>query len=120
MPIEETFRDWHSSWGVRAAVVALPTTAMVDRLSGVVCIPYNLQMHLGQRVSMDAVGQPRRTQWTVTERVSWFWGGQRLFDDPGYDWSDWLAQHWASLRGPVTATPSPFVPGSALAGVARH
>jgi hypothetical protein len=118
MPIEETFRDWHSSWGVRAAVVALPTTAMVDRLSGVVCIPYNLQMHLGQRVSMDAVGQPRRTQWTVTERVSWFWGGQRLFDDPGYDWSDWLAQHWESLGRPVTATLGTFVPEPVLAEVA--
>ena len=37
MPIEETFRDWHSGWGVRAAVVDLPTEAMVDRLIGVVC-----------------------------------------------------------------------------------
>jgi hypothetical protein len=84
----------------------------------VVCIPYNLQMHLGQRVSMDAVGQPRRTQWTVTERVSWSWGGQRLFDDPGYDWSDWLAQHWESLGRPVTATLGTFVPEPVLAEVA--
>ena len=37
MSIEETFRDWHSGWGVRAAVVALPTAAMVDRLIGMVC-----------------------------------------------------------------------------------
>jgi hypothetical protein len=37
-PLEETFRDWHSGWGVRAALVDLPTAAMVDRLSGVVCI----------------------------------------------------------------------------------
>src|SRR5215468_9371865 len=82
MPIEETFRDWHSGWGVRAAVVDLPTEAMVDRLIGVVCVTYNLQMHLGQRVSVDPRGQQRRAQWTVTDRVSWFWCGQRLFDDP--------------------------------------
>jgi hypothetical protein len=43
--IEETFRAWHSGWGVRAAVVALPLEAMVDRLSGVVCVTYSLQMH---------------------------------------------------------------------------
>ena len=30
MSIEETFRDWHSGWGVRAAVVDLPTAAMVE------------------------------------------------------------------------------------------
>jgi hypothetical protein len=39
MSIEETFRDWHSGWGVRAAVVDLPTETMVDRLIGVVCLP---------------------------------------------------------------------------------
>jgi hypothetical protein len=38
MPIEETCRDWQSGWGVRAAVVALPTAALVDRLMGVVCV----------------------------------------------------------------------------------
>jgi hypothetical protein len=38
MPIEETFRDWHTGWGVRAAVSKLPTTAMVERLIGVVCL----------------------------------------------------------------------------------
>jgi hypothetical protein len=38
LPVEETCRDWHSGWGVRAAVVALPTEAMVDRLIGVVCV----------------------------------------------------------------------------------
>jgi Transposase DDE domain len=97
MSIEETFRDWHSGWGVRAAVVDLPTETMVDRLIGMVCLTYNLQMHLGQRVSTDPVGQQRRVQWTVTDRVSWFWCGQRLFDDPGYDWSGWLAQQWKSL-----------------------
>ena len=108
MPIEETFRDWHSGWGVRAAVVALPTAAMVDRLIGVVCITYSLQMHLGQRVSADPVGQQRRAQWTVTDRVSWFWCGQRLFDDPGYDGSGWLAQQLESLGQPVaTALATP-------------
>jgi hypothetical protein len=106
MPIEETFRDWHSGWGVRTAVVALPTAAMVDRLIGVVCITYKLQMHLGQRVSTDAVGQQRRTQWTVTDRGSWFWCGQQLFDDPGYEWSGWLAQQWDSLELPAVTAPS--------------
>ena len=110
MPIEETFRDWHNGWGVRAAVVKLPNDVMVDRLIGVVCLTYNLQMHLGQRVSVDPIGQQRRAQWTVTDRVSWFWCGQRLFDDPGHDWSGWLAQQWASLGQPVAAvqaTPKP-------------
>jgi hypothetical protein len=69
----------------------------VERLIGMVCLTYNLQMHIGQRVSTDPVGQQRRRQWTVTDRVSWFWCGQRLFDDPGYEWSDWLAQQWKSL-----------------------
>jgi hypothetical protein len=104
MPIEETFRDWHSGWGVRAAVVALPTAAMVDRLIGVVCLTYSLQMHLGQRLSIDPVGQQRRGQWTVTDRVSWFWCGQRLFNDPGYDWSVWLGAQWASLPTPQAPT----------------
>src|SRR5262249_57857239 len=71
MPIEETFRDWHSGWGVRTAVVKLPTEAMVDRLIGVVCLTYNLQMHLGQRMSVDPRGQQRRGQRTGTERGGW-------------------------------------------------
>jgi hypothetical protein len=66
--------------------VKLSTAAMVDRLIGVVCLTYTLQMHLGQRVSVAPRGQQRRVQWTVTDRVSWFWGGQWLFDDPGYEW----------------------------------
>ena len=98
MSMEETFRDWQSGWGVRAAVVNLPTAALVDRLIGMVCLTYHLQMHIGQRVSTDPVGQQRRVQGTVTDRVSWFWCGQRLFDDPGYEWSGWLAQQWKSLR----------------------
>jgi hypothetical protein len=114
MPIEETFRDWHSGWGVRAAVVALPTEAMVHRLIGVVCLTYHLQMHLGQRVSVDPLGQQRRAQWTVTDRVSWFWCGQRLFDDPGHDWSGWRAQQWESLGQPVAAVQTLPVPEPVL------
>src|SRR4029450_4147364 len=62
---------------------------------------YNLQMHLGQRVSVDPRGQQRRAQWTVTDQMSWFWCGQRLFDDHGHDWSGWLAQQWESVGQPV-------------------
>jgi hypothetical protein len=75
-------------------VVTLPTGAMVDRLIGVVCVTYSLQRSLGQRLSADPVGQQRRRQWTVTNRVSWFWYGQQLFNDPGYDWRAWLAVQW--------------------------
>jgi hypothetical protein len=100
MPIEETFRDWHSGWGVRAAVRALPTAAMVERLIGVVCLAYSLQLQLGERLSLDPVGQQRRAQWTVTDRVSWFWCGQQLLTDHGYDWSAWLVAQWATLSTP--------------------
>jgi Transposase DDE domain len=109
MSIEETYRDWHHHWAVRAAVVGLPTETMVARLSGVVCLAYTVQMHLGQRLSVDPLGQQRRTQWTVTSRISWFWCGQQLFTDPGYDWSGWLAQQWESLRQLVTTAPAPPV-----------
>jgi hypothetical protein len=118
MSIEETFRDWHHHWAVRAAVVALPTEAMVARLIGVVCVAYTLQMHLGQRVSADPIGQQRRTQWTVTDRVSWFWCGHRLFNDPGYDWSGWLAQQWEHLGWPVAAAPATPVSEPAFAEAA--
>ena len=100
MSIEETFRDWHHGWGVRAAVSNLPTAAMVERLIGVVCLAYSLQLQLGQRLSRDPIGQQRRVQWTVTDRVSWFWCGQRLFTDAGYDWRAWLAAQWAALTTP--------------------
>ena len=110
MSIEETYRDWHHHWAVRAAVVAMPTEAMVARLIGIVCLAYTVQMHLGQRVSVDPVGQRRRAQWTVTDRVSWFWCGQRLFADPGYDWTDWLDQQWESLGWPVGTAPAMPVP----------
>jgi hypothetical protein len=105
--IEETYRDWHHHWAVRSATVALPTEAMVARLIGVVCVAYTLQMHLGQRVLTAPDTQPRRAQWTVTERVSWFWCGQRLFTDLGYDWSAWLAQQWASLDRSEAVPASP-------------
>jgi hypothetical protein len=109
MSIEETYRDWHHHWAVRAAVVGLPTEAMVTRLIGVVCLAYTVQMHLGQRVSGDPRSQQRRAQWTVTDRISWFWCAQRLFTDPGYDWSGWLAQQWESLGPLVTTAPAPPV-----------
>jgi len=106
MSIEETYRDWHHHWAVRTAVVDLPTEAMVARLIGVVCLAYTVQMQLGQRVSIDPVSQRRRTQWTVTDRVSWFWSGQRLFDDPGYDWGAWLTRQWPVLLTSVPVGPS--------------
>ena len=114
MSIEETYRDWQTGWGVRAAVVDVPTAAMVERLIGVVCLTYLLQMQLGQRLSADPLGQRRRVQWTVTDRVSWFWCGQHLFHDPGYDWSPWLAQQWGTLGTPpprvvLPPVPEPFV-----------
>jgi hypothetical protein len=118
MSIEETFRDWHTGWGVRAAVSHLPTEAMVERLIGVVCLAYTLQMQLGQRLSLDPVGRQRRAQWTVTDRVSWFWCGQRLFTDTGYDWRVWLAAQWPVL--PVVRTPAqaPVLPLQLLAEAA--
>jgi hypothetical protein len=118
MPIEETFRDWHSGWDVRAAVVGLPTEAMVDRLIGVVCVTYSLQMQVGQRFSADPLGQQRREQWTVTDRVSWFWCGQRLFNDPGYDWSVWLAAQWDTLALPLASVVSEPEPAPMLAEAA--
>jgi hypothetical protein len=117
MSIEETYRDWHHHWAVRAAVVGLPTEAMVARLIGVVCLAYTVQMHLGQRVSGDPRSQQRRVQWTVTDRISWFWCGQRLFTDPGYDWSGWLTQQWESLRQLVTTAPAPPVSETASPSV---
>jgi hypothetical protein len=114
MAIEETFRDWHSGWGVRHVAVALPTATMVDRLIGVVCLTYSLQMSVGQRLSADPLGQRRRAQWTVTDRGSWVWCGQRLFDDPGYDWRAWLAAQWKGLIDSVSSVvkmpaPTPLV-----------
>jgi hypothetical protein len=110
MAIEETFRDWHAGWGVRAAVAALPAEATVERLLGAVCLTYLLQTQLGQRLSADPLGRRRRAQWTVTDRVSWFWCGRQLFQDPGHDWSGWLAQQWGPLGllpPPAAARPTP-------------
>jgi hypothetical protein len=108
MAIEETYRDWHAGWGVRAAAAALPAEAMVERLVGVVCLAYLLQLQLGQRLSSDPVGRRRRAQWTVTDRVSWFWCGQQLVRDPGYDWGPWLDRQWAALdTPPPRAVPLP-------------
>jgi hypothetical protein len=97
MAIEETFRDWHHHWAVRAATVALPTEAMVTRLIGTICLAYTLQMRVGSQVCRTPTAQRRRAQWTVTGRISWFWCGQHVFTDPGYDWSSWLTQQWVSL-----------------------
>jgi len=118
MPIEETFRDWHHHWAVRAAVVDLPSEAMVERLIGVVCLAYTLQMHLGRRLSQDQQGQQRRRQWTVSDRVSWCWCWQQVFQDPGYDWSGWLADQWATLWPPDGLAPPTPVPEPVLADAA--
>jgi hypothetical protein len=108
MPSEETLRDWHPGWAVREAVRELPTAAMVARLSGVVCLASGLQLQLGQRLSLDPTGQQRRAQWTVTDRVSWFWCGQRLFTDSGHDWQAWLTAQWEALTFPrVSAERAP-------------
>jgi hypothetical protein len=108
MAIEETYRDWHHHWAVRAATVALPTEAMVTRLIGIVCLAYTLQTLVGYHVSRTPDAQRRRAQWTVTGRVSWFWCGQRVFTDPGYDWSAWLTQQWVSLG--QLSDPAPAAP----------
>jgi hypothetical protein len=118
MSIEETYRDWQHHWAVRAAVVDLPTETMVTRLIGGVGFAYTFPLHLGQRVSTDPRGQQRRAQWTVTDRVSGFWCGQRLFDDPGYDWRGWLGQQWERLGCPAVAAPATSVPELGLAEAA--
>jgi len=108
MAIEETCRDWHHHWAVRAATVALPTEARVTRLIGTVCLAYTLQMQVGSQVCRTPTAQRRRAQWTVTGRISWFWCGQRVFTDPGYDWSTWLTQQWVSLGH--LSNPAPAAP----------
>jgi hypothetical protein len=115
MSIEETYRDWQHHWAVRAAVVDLPTETMVTRLIGGVCFAYTFPMHLGQRVSTDPRGQQRRAQWTVTDRVSGFWCGQRLFDAPGSAGRDWRVQPWEHLGCPGGAAPATSVPELVLA-----
>jgi len=49
MPIEETFRDWHHGWGVRAAVVKLPTAVMVDRKRSQECHEGTNLAHMGRK-----------------------------------------------------------------------
>ena len=90
----------------------------VARLLGVVGLAYTVQMALGQRVSLALVGQQRRAPWTVTGRVSWFWGGPRLFDAPGDDGSGWLAQPWASLVALVAVPPGQPISEPAFAEAA--
>jgi hypothetical protein len=55
------------------------------------------RFHLDKHISQDAQGKVRRAQWTVTDRVSYFWCGQQFLHDPGADWSEWLAQQWEQL-----------------------
>jgi hypothetical protein len=85
---------------------------MVARVSGVVCLTDNLQMPRGQRVRVAPRGQPRRAQWTVMDRVSWCWCGQRLFADPGDEWSAWLAQPERRPLDTKVATPQGETPDS--------
>ena len=98
MASEEPFRDWPHPWAGRAAPVSLPTAARVTRLMGIAGIAYSLPMLVGSQVSCPPTAQRRRAQWTVTGRISWFWCGQHVFTDPGYDWSTWLTQPWVSLE----------------------
>jgi hypothetical protein len=105
MAIEQTFRDWHHGWGLRAVAAPLPTAEAVRRLVGIVCLAYRLQVELGLRFSQDGQGQRRRAQWTVTDRVSYFWCGQHVIHDPGADWSGWLAAQWDQLIAPAGAVP---------------
>jgi hypothetical protein len=100
MTIEETFRDWHHGLGVRAALIGLGTEAEVCRAVSLISLAYCLQVELGWRLSQSVLGQERRAQWTVTNRVSLFWCGQQLFRDGGYDWRDWLAAQWQHLIVP--------------------
>ena len=97
MPIEETFRDWHHGWGLRPAAAALPSEHAVCRMVAIVTLAYRLQVELGLRFSRDERGKARRAQWTVTDRVSYFWCAQHLFHDPGADWTAWLAEQWDHL-----------------------
>ncbi|HVA89132.1 MAG TPA: transposase [Chloroflexota bacterium] len=102
MAIEQTFRDWHHGWGLRAAAAALTEETAVARMVGIVCLAYRLHVELGVRFSLDTRGQARRAQWTVTNRVSFFWCAQHLMTDPGADWSAWLAEQWDHLITPDT------------------
>ena len=114
MTIEETFRDWHHGWGLRDALIGLSSEAEVLRMVGLVSLAYGLQIELGWRLSQSTLGQWRRAQWTVTNRVSLFWCGQQLFQDGGYDWRDWLKAQWAQLIVP-NSVPEPSAPAKPAA-----
>jgi hypothetical protein len=118
MSIEEPSRDWQHHGAVRAAVAGLPTETMGARLSGVVGLASTVQRPLGQRVRVEPRSQQRRAPWTGTDRGSGVWGGQRLFDEPAYAWSGWLAQQWESLEPLMAAAPATPVPEPALAEAA--
>ena len=105
MSSEAPCRAWHSGWGGRAALGALPPAAMVARRIGVLCLPSPLEMHWGQRGSAALGGQQRRGPWPVTNRVRGFGCGPRLGDDPGSAGSGWLAQHWDNLEQRGAAPP---------------
>ncbi len=76
----------------------------MGRLVGIICLAYRLQIELGVRFSSDAQGRQRRAQRTVTDRVSYFWCGQHVLQEPGVDWSAWLAGQWDHLLTPDTDT----------------
>ena len=100
MAIEETFRDWHHYWGLRMVAMSLASEGEVCRMVGAVSLAYLLQVELGWRLTQSELGKQRRAQWTVTDRVSLFWCGGQVFQDPGYDWSNWLAAQWDHLASP--------------------
>ncbi len=109
MSIEQTFRDWHHGWGLRPAAAPLASESAVCRMVGIVALAYRLQVELGVRFSQDERGKARRAQWTVTDRVSYFWCAQHVFQDPGADWTRWLAEQWEQLIVPDSTPGLPKV-----------
>lgn len=105
MAIEQTFREWHHGWDLRAAALDLTDERAVLRMVGIVCLAYHLQVAVGMRFSQDPRGQARRAQWTVSDRVSFFWCAQHMFTDAGADWTDWLAHAWDPPSTPAPAIP---------------
>jgi len=94
---DEPSRDGPPHGAVHAAVVRVPTAAMVARRSGGVCGASTVQRPRGQRVRGEPRSQPRRAHWTVTDRIRWCGCGQRLGTDLGDDGSGWRAQPGESL-----------------------
>lgn len=101
MPIEESLRDCHHGWQLREAVVGLKKEEEVGRLMGIAVLGYRLQVELGRLLSESEEGKLRRSQWTVTDRVSLFWCGKEMFEDAGHDWSLWLKEQWEHLVIPT-------------------